>query len=157
MKFSRSKLWGYTVPVQGGLGWLHQSPSWILIVGNIFHQLLSKIFPSMRLCLLFLPPGNLVLLKPDLFFYDSWITQKIWYQLKCWPASCPTHLLQNIWRTERLGLRALSVSSFGLDIVPRLLTVMICVLGQILGVSIRNDKQQPNDLSGDVSEGCFEY
>ena len=72
-------------------------------------------------------------------------------------ASCRTHLMQNIWRNERLGLRALSVSSFGLDIVPRLLTVMICVLGQVLGVSIWNDKQHPNDLSGDVSEGCFEY
>ena len=46
-----------------------------------------------------------------------------------------------------LGLRALSVSSFGLYIVPRLLTVMICVLGQFLGVSIRNDKQQQNDLT----------
>ena len=46
-----------------------------------------------------------------------------------------------------LGLRTLSVSSFGLYIVPRLLTVMIWSPGQYLGVSIRNDKQQQNDLT----------
>ena len=50
------------------------------------------------------------------------------------------HLL-NLW------LRTLSVSSFGLYIVARLLTVMIWSPGQYLGVSIRNDKQQQNDLT----------
>ena len=59
-------------------------------------------------------------------------------------------LLSDSFNEEHLlnpGLRTLSVSSFGLYIVPHLLTVMICCPGQYLGVSIRNDKQQQNDLT----------
>ena len=83
----------------------------------------------------------------DLSFYDTEITQKIYMR----SIKLTWHgLLSDSFNEEHLlnpGLRTLSVSSFGLYIVPRLLTVMICSLGQFLGVSIRNDKQQQNDLT----------